>query len=84
MVQDPNPGYIYNRTGAEQICEEPGSTKENRQYSLFNIDQCGVPQQSSPTSTEDGDLKPIPKPQKQDPADLVNNTVRDFEVVFFL
>ena len=78
MVQDPNPGYIYNRTGAEQMCEEPGSTKENRLYSLFNIDQCGIPQESDSDSTSDGDQKPIIKPQKQTPAELANNTVKVF------
>jgi len=76
MVQDPNPGYIYNRTGAEQMCEEPGSTKERRQYSLFNIDQCGIPQEADSDSTSDGDVKVVIKPQKQTSEELVNNTVR--------
>lgn len=73
MIPDPSPGHTYNRTAAEQMCEEPGSTKSSRKYSLFNIDQCGVLQESEPSSTEDGDLKPVVKPQKQ--AGLANNTV---------
>ena len=70
MVTDPNPkDPLYFQSAAEQMCSI-GDTKDP---ALFNPDRCGVLQRADSTNTDDTDLQPVPKGQKQA---LPNDTVR--------
>lgn len=58
------------------MCYIGKENKESNNFALFNPDRCGVKQNADPDSTNDGDVKPIVKGQKQDASTLVNDTVR--------
>lgn len=71
-MPDPKPNSRdYNQTGAEQLCNKGKSDVP----AMFNADQCGVLQKADSSTTNDRDLKPVPKGLKQDASVLANNTV---------